>query len=175
MIDPSRMSGVTHCNCVALEATIHLAYERIQLGSQRSRRCRMPGRLVRMSLALTLSLAAVVMLSCGGSSNRVLQSISVSPQAANGQVQYVATGVFSSPPVNVTPLPVNWCLQNPQSASSGVCSPGISSEITSQGFASCGALTISMTVIAMAPADPKLPLNSQGVPIVSGTATLGCP
>ncbi len=83
----------------------------------------MNGILVRVSLALALLLAALFMLSCGGSSNRVLESISVSPQAGNGQAQFVATGTFSAPPVKVTPLPVNWCVQNPKSASPALCAP----------------------------------------------------
>ena len=53
----------------------------------------MLGIPARVSLLLTLSLALLT-LSCGDSSNRVLQSISVGPQTANGQVQFVATGTF---------------------------------------------------------------------------------
>ena len=128
----------------------------------------MQGRLVRLSLTLVLSLASLVMLRCGGSSfDRVLQSISISPQEANGQAQYVATGVFSAPPVKVTPLPVNWCVQNPKSASPALCAPSSTPPvITSQGLASCGTLTFSVAVFAEAPADPKLPLNAS-VPVKS--------
>ncbi len=137
----------------------------------------MNGILVRVSLALGLLLACLFVLSCGGgSSNRVLESISVSPQAGNGLVQYIATGTFSAPPVKVTPLPVNWCVQNPKSASPALCAPPSTPPvITSQGSATCGTLTFSVSVFAEAPADPRLPLNAQGVPGVIGTATLGCP
>lgn len=136
----------------------------------------MNGILVRISLSLALLLAAIFMLSCGASSNRVLESISVSPQAGNGQVQFVATGTFSAPPVKVTPLPVNWCVKNPKMASPELCAPPSTPPvITSQGLATCGTLTFSLSVFAEAPADPNLPLNAQGVPGVVGTATLVCP
>jgi len=136
----------------------------------------MNGILVRVSLTLALLLTALFMLSCGGSSNRVLESISVSPQAGNGQAQFVATGTFSAPPVKVTPLPVNWTV-GPQPMSPQSCMPpGCAfAAITRQGLATCGAGPINGTVAAEAPADPRLPLNSTGVPVVSGTATLVCP
>jgi hypothetical protein len=124
-----------------------------------------------------VALAVLSLLSCGGGSSRMLQSISVSPQIANGQVQYVATGTFSAPPTTVTPLPVNWCVKTSLVATAGVCGPpgNTNPGITSQGLASCGTSPLSANVTAMAPADPKLPLNSQGVPMVSGTAMLACP
>ena len=53
--------------------------------------------------------------------------------------------------------------------------PATPPAITSQGFATCGVAAISVPVNATAPVDPKLPLNSHGVPMVSGTATLVCP
>jgi hypothetical protein len=132
--------------------------------------------LVRVSLALALLLASLFMLSCGASSNsRMLQSISVSPQTANGQVQFVATGTFNAPPFTVTPLPVNWCVQNPKSAQAALCGAFSPDVITSQGLANCETLAFSVTVNAEAPADPKLPLNTQAVPGVVGSATLVCP
>ena len=93
--------------------------------------------LVRIALASAVSLAALAMISCGGSSNRMLESISVSPQVGNGQVQFVATGTFSAPPTKVTPLSVNWSV--PPLAISVVLPT-----ITSQGVASCGASPISV-------------------------------
>ena len=133
--------------------------------------------LIRAVFFGVLVLAVLSLLSCGGGSGRMLQSISVSPQIANGQVQYVATGTFSASPTTVTPLPVNWCLKTSLVATPGVCGPPGSNNpgITSQGLASCGTSPFSANVTAMAPSDPKLPLNSQGVPMVSGTAQLVCP
>jgi hypothetical protein len=132
---------------------------------------------IRAVVFAVLALAIPSLLSCGGGSNRMLQSISVSPQVGNGQVQYVATGTFSAPPIKVTPLPVNWCVKTSLLGTAGVCGPpgSINPGITSQGLAACGTSSFSANVTALAPADPKLPLNSTGVPMVSGTATLQCP
>src|SRR5207244_1184217 len=112
-----------------------------------SRGCQMNGILVRVSLALALLLAALSMLSCGARSNRVLESITVSPEAGNGQVQFVATGTFSAPPTKVTPLPVNWTV-GPQPMSPQPCTPPGCAfpAITSQGLATCGAGPINGTV-----------------------------
>lgn len=131
-------------------------------------------RCVPVLFTLAVSL---MLISCGTSSNRVLESISVSPQIGSGQVQYVATGTFSAPPLTITPLPVNWCIKLAPLASPGVCGPpgSINPGVTSQGFATCGASTLGATVTALAPADPKLPLNAQAVPMVSGSAVLDCP
>jgi len=131
----------------------------------------MRGILVRVSFVLGLLLAALFSLSCGASSGRMLESISVSPQAGHGQVQFVATGTFTAPPVKVTPLAVNWTL--PAQPLCAGCGAGL----TPQGLATCPILppNVNVPVTASAPVDPKLPLNSQSVPTVSGTATLVCP
>ena len=93
------------------------------------------------------------------------------------RLQYVATGTFSAPPLTVTPLPVNWCVKLAPLASPGVCGPPGNSDpgITSQGLATCGTSTLGATVTPLAPSDSKLPLNAQGVPMVSGSAALDCP
>jgi hypothetical protein len=62
------------------------------------------------ALILLLSLTSLV-LACGSSSNRQLQSITISStrSVANGQqIEFVATGTFSAPPTTVSPLPVDW-------------------------------------------------------------------
>jgi len=126
--------------------------------------------IVRISLGSLLAMAAPMTLSCGGSSSRVLQSISVSPQSGAGQVQFVATGHFSAPPETVTPLMVNWGFPGPAPTTpcSGSGCPYPS--ITSQGIATCGTNTGNTTVIASAPRAQKM-----GAPLVTGTATLSCP
>lgn len=129
--------------------------------------------VTRLLLTPILLFVGLDTLSCGGgiNPNRMLESISVSPQAGHGQVQFVATGTFSAPPVKVTPLTVNWSLP-PQP----LCA-GCGADLTPQGLATCPILppNVNVTVTASAPADPKIPLNSQGVPKVSGTATRVCP
>jgi hypothetical protein len=134
----------------------------------------------RLVSAPILLLVALLTLSCGGGMMdppRMLKSISVSPmvaQAPNGQtqVQFVATGTFTEPPITVTPLAVSWNFANtPLTA----CSANNCAQITSQGMAMCGNLAAgSWTITASAPADPKAALNDFGVPRVSATATLAC-
>jgi hypothetical protein len=63
-----------------------------------------------------LAIAAVFALSCGSSTpvERRLQSITLNPASAdadnyaNGQVQFVATGHYSTAPVTVSPLSATW-------------------------------------------------------------------
>jgi len=128
----------------------------------------------------TLLLVALLTLSCGGGTMdppRMLTAISVTPtvaQAPNGQtqVQFVATGTFTGPPITVSPLAVSWNFANtPLTA----CSANNCAQITSQGVAMCGNLaTGAWTITASAPADPKAALNNFGVSRVSANATLKC-
>jgi len=128
----------------------------------------------------TLLLVALLTLSCGGGTMdppRMLTAISVTPtvaQAPNGQtqVQFVATGTFTGPPITVSPLAVSWNFANtPLTA----CSANDCAQITSQGVAMCGNLaTGAWTITASAPADPKAALNNFGVSRVSANATLKC-
>jgi len=128
----------------------------------------------------TLLLVTLLTLSCGGGTMdppRMLTAISVTPmvaQAPNGQtqVQFVATGTFTEPPITVSPLAVSWNFANtPLTA----CSANNCAQITSQGVAMCGNLaTGAWTITASAPADPKAALNNFGVSRVSANATLKC-
>ena len=128
----------------------------------------------------TLLLVTLLTLSCGGGTMdppRMLTAISVTPtvaQAPNGQtqVQFVATGTFTEPPITVSPLAVSWNFANtPLTA----CSANNCAQITSKGVAMCGNLaTGAWTITASAPADPKAALNNFGVSRVSANATLKC-
>jgi len=137
---------------------------------------RIVARLVVVPILLFFGL---ITLSCGGGTNpnRMLESISISPAAANaqnGQAQFVATGTFSAPPVTVTPLAVNW-IGPPLPLNPVACTPNSCPGINSQGLATCGLISGRATITASAPRDPKVPLNTQNVPTVTGTATLVCP
>jgi hypothetical protein len=135
----------------------------------------------RPGLATLLAFTAVVTMSCGSSnSNRMLQSISISPSsvtAQNGHAQFVATGTFTASPRTVTPLLVNWIGPAlPLSASPVACTPNGCPGIDSFGMATCGqTFSGTVTITASAPRDPKQPLGTQNVPMVSATATLNCP
>jgi hypothetical protein len=136
--------------------------------------------VARLVSASILLLVGLLTLSCGGGTMdppRMLTAISVTPtvaQAPNGetQVQFIATGTFTEPPITVTPLAVSWNFANtPLTA----CSANNCAQITSQGVAMCGNLaTGSWSITASAPADPKASLNDFGVTRVSGNATLAC-
>src|SRR5260370_23480228 len=130
-------------------------------------------------LSATLLLTAVVTISLGVGTNpnRMLESISISPaiaQAQNGQEQFVTTGTFSATPVTVTPLAVNWS-GPPLPLNPVACTPNSCPGIDNQGLATCGPLSGKITIMASAPRDPKLPLFTQNVPMVSATASLVCP
>jgi hypothetical protein len=127
----------------------------------------------------SLCASGLLLTACGGS-DRVLESISISPSPAvakNGTVQLVATGTFSAAPVTVTPLLVNWS----QSTCNNLCNaadPEVIGPISvsSAGLASCPqGITGTFPVQATAPVDPNLPPDTQNVPIVRGNVNLTCP
>jgi hypothetical protein len=120
-----------------------------------------------------------LLTSCGGGSGRVLESISISPNPAlakNGVVQLVATGTFSSAPVTVTPLAVDWS----QSPCDNVCDASVPAligpiSVNTAGVATCAkGWTGTGPVQATAPKDPNLAPDTQNVPIVRGTANMTC-
>ena len=72
-----------------------------------------------LSLVLLLFLAAILM-ACGSSAPRTLQTVSISPATAdardfaNGEVQFAATGYYNKSPMQVAPVHATWgaCYQN---------------------------------------------------------------
>ena len=134
-------------------------------------------------LLLVLSLIALACGSpaapSGGLGTGILQSVSISPATADaqnygGQVQFTATGYYTTPPYQVTPLKATWgtCYQeNPTSEIS----------VSSSGLAQCAAGAIgTYTVWAFAPSnEPACPALSgvcgTGGCQVTGTAQLTCP
>jgi hypothetical protein len=133
---------------------------------------------IRWMISAPILFTAVVLTSCGGGSNRVLESISLSPNPAtakNGTVQLVATGTFSSAPVTVSPLPVDWS----QSPCDDLCDirPALIGPINvnSEGLATCAVgYSGTASVKAVAPKDPKLAPDTQNVPVITGTASITC-
>jgi hypothetical protein len=67
-----------------------------------------------------LAVAASITFACGAGSKptRIIQSLSVSPGSAdakdypNGEVAFVATGIYNAAPVKVTPLQSTWAVVN---------------------------------------------------------------
>jgi hypothetical protein len=121
----------------------------------------------------------VLLTSCGRGSGRVLESISITPNpvvAKDGTIQLVATGTFSSAPVTVTPLLVDWS----QSLCDNLCNaatPAVIGPISVNvdGVATCAkGWTGTAPVQATAPKDPNLPQDTQNVPVVRCTANMTC-
>jgi hypothetical protein len=133
-------------------------------------------------LAPVAAIAFLLTLSCGGnsmmmSSTRQMQSITVSPMAAdpmssNGMVQFSAMGNFNMSPMTAN-VPVRWSLGNPFSTQP--VPAGVS--ISPTGLAQCSGFMGTITVEATAPMDPNMPLSQMSMNSmnVSGMAQLTCP
>jgi hypothetical protein len=123
--------------------------------------------------ALFLLLASIASsLACG--SGRQLKSISISQTVNGQQIQFVATGTFSSAPTTVTPLPVDWTialtrptLQTPERAYT----------LTTQPFTlDCpNAAEATSVVVAFAPPDPNAPASGLVSRFISQSAAINCP
>lgn len=137
---------------------------------------------IRHAGALALVFSAVFAAGCGGS-GRVLESISLSPSPAvtkNGTVQLVATGTYSSAPLTVTGIAVNWnpssCLSIPGTACPQVTAvPARPISVSSSGLVTCdkgysGATAEEVT----APKDPSQPADAQNVSTVSAMVQVNC-
>jgi hypothetical protein len=124
----------------------------------------------RASVLLLLVVASLA-LSCGTGSGRQLQSITIT-QAANGQqIDFVATGHFSSPPITVTPIPVEWSIQL-------MAPPPPQYSLTTQPFMlGCPSSSGLYPIVAYAPSDANAPLNGSWSTnmISSAGATVTCP
>jgi hypothetical protein len=127
-----------------------------------------------------LVLLAAFALSCGGnsSSDRVLQSITLSPATADardypgGQVQFTATGFYTANPRTVTPLAAGWgsCFQN---------APTSDVTVSSAGMAQCISGAAGTYTVFADDASGSVACNAitacGGGCQVSGNAQLTCP
>jgi hypothetical protein len=131
---------------------------------------------------------------CGGSANRVLESINISPSAAAGATaSFAAAGNYNTPPSILTPQSVSWYIMGP-----GIDPPPSSYSLSVAPYRGqrCSQFQTKTpeiyTVIAVAPVDPTAPISG-AVPsqvfedlviarkatteggFASATATLSCP
>jgi hypothetical protein len=92
------------------------------------------GELGPVLFLLTLIMVAWLTLACGGSPERELESVTLSPATAaaqdfpGGQVQFSATGQYNTSPQTVTPLPGrSWgsCFQDASTTDVTVNSDGV--------------------------------------------------
>jgi Flp pilus assembly protein TadG len=131
------------------------------------------------SLLCMLACFAIATVGCGSmnsASNRVLQSMSLSPATADAQtfpqsqVQFTPTGTFSMAP---SPAAVPVPFVSPYSGSWSSSDPSIAT-INQSGVAQCVAGAAgTVTIQAMASSNSAMgPAMSTGV---SGTAKLTCP
>jgi hypothetical protein len=128
-------------------------------------------------LYFSLVLIATITLACGTGNNtylgRHLLSISISQTVNGNQIQFAATGTFSSSPTTVTPLPVAW--------SAGLFAPpppgNLDYSLSTQPYVMSCTSSTPFLVNALAPPNPAAPANGS-LPLsqfVMGTATGACP
>jgi len=130
---------------------------------------------------VALMVLAAAALSCGSSpSPHLLQSVTINPATAdaqnypNGQVQFTATGNFSTKPSPVTPLSVEWgsCTLDGNTTSSV--------SVTTSGTAQCTGAAGTYTVWGFAnsaegPTCLAINACGGGCGRITGTAQLTCP
>lgn len=154
----------------------------------------MPRYVLCFSVVL-LGCAASLLLACGGSDPsdpHPLQSITVNPASADakdypsGQVPFLATGHYNSPPTTVTPLQANWAAVSEQIVN-GVLTLGpvtTAVSIDHTGVAQCAAGAAgTYAVIAWDLQDPTLKVTcasmtdfgEPGCNAAQATAQLTCP
>lgn len=124
----------------------------------------------RLSAFILLLLVTSLTLSCG--TGRRLQSISISQTVNGQQIQFVAAGTFSAPPITVTPLPVQW--------TSGLMAPPpptYTYTLTTQPYVfNCASDSGDyIQVGAYAPTDPNAPTSGSTKHPVIAYATAQCP
>ena len=136
----------------------------------------------RIFAAIFLAGVALQALGCGSgsmmNSNRVLQSMTISPAMAdaqnfaNGRVQFTATGVFNKPP-----SPQQVTFQPPFSGGWSLTATGAQpvATMSATGLAQCvpGAVGTE-TVVASASANAAMGTGATGV-MVQASTTLTCP
>jgi hypothetical protein len=139
---------------------------------------------LRLAVSLfALTASALFTLSCGGASQRQLQSVTLSPATAdaqdypNGQIQFTATGHYDASPTTLTPLSAGWgtCYQNGSAES-----PTSEITVTQEGIAQCASGAVgTFTVWANDPPNSGSMCNAitvcGGGCFVAGTAQLTCP
>jgi len=116
-------------------------------------------------------------LACGSasSSSRQLQSITITQTANREQIEFVATGNFSSSPTTVTPIPVEWSVQL-------MAPPPPQYTITTQPFVfDCGVVEVTspgpIPIVAYAPSDPSASLTGawSSVRMIQASVVITCP
>jgi hypothetical protein len=120
------------------------------------------------ALILLLPVASLT-LACG-SSNRRLESVTITQTANGQQIEFDATGNFTSSPTTVTSIPVEWSVQLK-------APPPQQYTLTAQPFLfECPASGL-FPIVAYAPSDPNAPLNGSwsNVRMIQASTVITCP
>ena len=126
----------------------------------------------RLSAFILLLLVNFLTLSCGSGrdSNRQLESITITQTANGQQIEFVATGNFSSSPATVTSIPVEWSVQL-------MAPPPPQYTLTTQPFLFECTSSGSIPIVAYAPSDPNAPLSGSwsSATMIQASTVIACP
>jgi hypothetical protein len=109
-------------------------------------------------------------LACGNGSDpgRQLQSITITQTANGQQIEFVATGHFSSPPMTATPIPVEWSIQL-------MAPPPSQYTLTAQPFMFGCSDSGPTPIVAYAPSNANAPLSGSWSGMVQASVVITCP
>jgi hypothetical protein len=125
----------------------------------------------RLCAVVPLLLLTSLSLACGSSgSSRQLQSITIAQTAKGQQIEFIATGNFSSSPGTVTSIPVEWSVQL-------MAPPPQQYTLTSQPFLFECSDSGPVPIVAYAPSDPSAPLSGPwpSAKMIQASTTITCP
>ena len=115
---------------------------------------------------------ALSLLACG--SSRQLQSLTISPATASGQVQFTAIGAYSGSS-HTSPVNALWWTNLPWTYPPSA----LLITLSSNGLAQCSTIAPPGTypIWAVAPVDPRMPLTQMTMTTkqIVATAQLTCP
>ena len=119
---------------------------------------------------LLLLLVTSLTLACSNGSDpgRQLQSITVTQTTNDQQIEFVATGHFSSSPATVTPIPVEWSIQL-------MAPPPSQYTLTAQPFMFECADSGPIPIVAYAPSNANAPLSGSWSGMVQASVVITCP
>jgi hypothetical protein len=125
----------------------------------------------RLCAFILLPLVTSLTLSCG--SGRQLQSITITQTSNGQQIEFLATGHFSSPPVTVPSIPVEWSIQL-------MAPPPPQYTLTAQPFGfNCGVAELTspgpIPIVAYAPSNANAPLSGSWSGMVQASTLVTCP
>lgn len=111
-------------------------------------------------------------LACGSGSgsSRQLQSISMIQTANGRQIEFAATGNFSSSPTTVTSIPVEWSVQL-------MAPPPSQYTLTAQPFLFECPASGPFSIVAYAPSDPNAQLSGSwsSARMIQASTVITCP